>query len=512
MTSTDNSANNKRIAKNTLLLYFRMLLLMLISLYTSRVMLNALGVDDYGIYNVVGGLVAMFSMLSGSLNASISRFLTFELGKGDRDRLKEVFSTSVTIQIALALIVFVLAESIGLWFLNYKMVIPEDRMIAANWCFQFSIVTFAIDLISVPYNAAIIAHERMSAFAYISLLEAISRLVIAWLIAINPIDRLIFYAAMCAILSWIIRMVYARYCIRFEECRFKACFKRDLLKQMFSFAGWNFWGAGSWILMTQGVNILSNMYFGVVVNAARGISNQVNTAVSQLVGNLSTAIDPQITKSYASDDREYMFELVCSGSKYSYYLFLFFALPLIFETKYILEVWLKRVPEYTISFVQLAIVVSMIHTISNSLVTAFLATGKIKRYQLIVGGLGMMVLPLSWMFFYLGYPPEYAFYVNIAVFMVQLLYRLYELKRMLGFSPLLFCNRVLKRCFWVTIISLLLPIIVKTNLEESLLRVIILCCVSVFSVIAAIYYLGLENRERQFVCLKIHTFSLFKKR
>ena len=248
MSTNDNSANNKRIAKNTLLLYVRMLFLMLISLYTSRVILNALGIDNYGIYNVVGGLVSMFSLISASLNASISRFLTFELGKGDRERLKDVFSTSVTIQIALALIVFFIAESVGLWFLNYKMVIPEGRMVAANWCFQFSIVTFVINLISVPYNAAIIAHEKMSAFAYISIIEAASKLIIAWLIVVNPIDRLIFFAAMCAMLSMIIRFVYAAYCKRFEECRYHFYYDHDLFKQMFGFAGWNFIGASSMIL------------------------------------------------------------------------------------------------------------------------------------------------------------------------------------------------------------------------------------------------------------------------
>ena len=505
MPESNNSANNKRIAKNTLVLYIRMLFLMLISLYTSRVILNALGVEDYGIYNVVGGLVAMFSMISASLNASISRFLTFELGKGNLEKLKNVFSSSITIQILLAIIVIIIAETIGIWFLNYKMVIPENRLTAANWCFQFSIITFGINLISVPYNAAIIAHEKMSAFAYISILDGVSKLLIAWLIVVSPIDRLVFYAALGAVLSWIIRMVYVRYCKIFEECRFRLTYNSELLKKMFGFAGWNFWGAGSWILMTQGINILSNLFFGVTVNAARGIANQVNNAISQLVGNLSTAIDPQITKSYASNQRGYMFELICGGAKYSYFLFMLFALPLLFETHFILVVWLKNVPEYTISFVRLSIVVSMIHVISSSMITGFLATGDIKRYQLIAGGLGMLVLPGSWFLFYLGYPPDFAYIVNIVVFVLQLVYRLFELNKMLNFSPYQFVRKVLYRCFIVTAFALPLPFFIQRNLDESILRLVVVSISSVLISVFFVYLLGLNREEKKFVKGKVVT-------
>ena len=256
------SANNKRIAKNTLLLYFRMLFLMLVSLYTSRVILNALGVEDYGIYNVVGGVVTMFSMLSGSLSAAISRFLTFELGRGDYKKLHKIFSSSVTIQIAIVLVIMVLAQTIGLWFLNEKMVIPSERLTAANWCYQFSIITFAISLISVPYNAAIIAHERMSAFAYISILEALGRLSVAWCILQSPIDRLIFYGGMVALVGFIIFLIYMVYCKRhFDECTYHLIYDHDLLKQMFGFAGWNFIGASSSVLRDQGGNIILNLFF-----------------------------------------------------------------------------------------------------------------------------------------------------------------------------------------------------------------------------------------------------------
>ena len=316
---SESSSNNKRIAKNTLLLYFRMLLTMVVSLYTSRVVLGALGVEDYGIYNVVGGVVAMFSMLSGSLSAAISRFITFELGTGNKEKLKRVFSSSVTIQMGLSAIILVLAETVGLWFLNNKMVIPESRMYAANWVFQLSLLTFVINLISIPYNAAIIAHERMSAFAYISIFEAVSKLVVAYCIVISPIDRLILYAIMLTTIAVIIRLIYGSYCKRkFEECTFHFIYDHDLLKQMFGFAGWNFIGASSALLRDQGGNIVINLFCGPAVNAARGIAVQVNTAIHSFVTNFMTALNPQITKSYAGADQKYLMTLLFQGARLSF--------------------------------------------------------------------------------------------------------------------------------------------------------------------------------------------------
>lgn len=317
---TDTSANNKRIAKNTLLLYFRMLFMMAVSLYTSRVVLNALGVEDFGIYNVVGGVVAMFSMLSGSLSAAITRFITYELGKGNQENLKKIFSSSVTIQIGLAILIIVVAEAIGVWFLNMKMNIPDVRITAANWVFQFSILTFAVNLISVPYNASIIAHERMSAFAYISILEAIGKLAIVFLIVISPMDKLIFYAILMCAVALIVRLAYGVYCKRhFEECTYHFIFDRDLLKHMFGFAGWNFIGATSAVLRDQGGNVVINLFCGPAANAARGIAFQVNNAISGFVTNFMTALNPQITKSYAAGDRKYMMTLIFQGARLSFY-------------------------------------------------------------------------------------------------------------------------------------------------------------------------------------------------
>ena len=397
------SANNKRIAKNTLLLYFRMLLTMVVSLYTSRVVLGALGVEDYGIYNVVGGVVAMFSMLSGSLSAAISRFITFELGRKNYERLHKVFCTSINVQLILILILIVLLETVGLWFLNYKMVIPEGRLSAANWVFQLSLITFAVNLLSVPYNAAIVAHEKMEAFAYISIVEAISKLMIAYIIVISTTDKLILYSIMLTLIAIVVRILYGIYCKKkFIECTYRFIFDRLLLKQMFEFSGWNFFGAGSWQLMTQGVNILLNIYFGVSFNAARGIATQVDQAILQFVNNFTTAINPQIIKSYASKNFEYMYSLINQGAKFSFFLILFFAIPFIFETNIILKLWLNNVPKHTVVFVRLAITASMLHVLSNTMVTAMLATSNKKRNQSIVGALEIIKIPVSINLLYSG--------------------------------------------------------------------------------------------------------------
>ena len=411
---TNSSSNNKRIAKNTLLLYIRMLFLMVVSLYTSRVVLNALGVEDFGIYNVVGGVVAMFSMLSGSLSAAITRFITYELGTGNRENLKKIFSSAVTIQIGLAVVIILLAEAVGVWFLNVKMNIPEERIVAANWVFQFSILTFSINLISVPYNASIIAHERMSAFAYISILEALGKLVIAFLITVSPMDRLIFYALLMCAVALLVRLVYGYYCKKhFEECTYHFLWDKELLKRMFGFAGWNFIGASSAVLRDQGGNVVINLFCGPVVNAARGIASQVNTAVHGFVSNFMTALNPQITKSYASGNRDYMMTLIFQGARLSFYMLLVLSLPIFVNTYYILTLWLKIVPEHTASFVQLILLFGLSESISNPLITAMLATGKIRNYQLVVGGLQLMNLPVSYILLRIGLFPEIVIVVAI---------------------------------------------------------------------------------------------------
>lgn len=502
--STQTSDNNKRIAKNTLLLYFRMLFMMVVSLYTSRVILNALGVEDFGIYNVVGGVVAMFTVISGSLSAAISRFITYELGKGDQSKLNKIFSASVTIQLLLSLIIVVLIESVGVWFLNAKMTIPGERMTAANWVLQFSIVTFVINLISVPYNAAIIAHERMSAFAYISILEAVCKLTIAFLIMVSPMDKLIFYAILMCMVSVIVRFTYGHYCKKhFAECTYHFHWDADILKKMFGFAGWNFIGASSAVLRDQGGNIVINLFYGPTVNAARGIAIQVNSAIMGFVSNFMTALNPQITKSYASGDREYMMTLIFQGARLSFYMLLLLSLPVLVNTHYILVLWLKLVPEHAVLFVQLILIFAMSESISNPLITAMLATGKIRNYQIVVGGLQMMNLPISYVCLRFGCIPETVLVVAIAISQCCLAARLYMLRGMIGLSSIQYMKKVYFNVIAVALLSVMIPAILSKYMEESFLSFAILSLLAMACTIAVEFYVGCNGKERAFVIEKV---------
>lgn len=500
---TDTAANNKRIAKNTLMLYFRMLFTMAVSLFTSRVVLNTLGVEDYGIYNVVGGVVSMFSIISGSLSAAISRFITVELAKGDSDKLRKTFSASVTIQLILSLIIVVLIESIGVWFLNAKMVIPAERMDAANWVLQFSIVMFVINLISVPYNATIIAHEKMSAFAYISILEVVCKLVIVYLLKISPIDRLVFYAILMCAVSVIIRLVYGYYCNRhFAECKFSFRFDKDLLKRMFSFAGWNFIGASSAVLRDQGGNIIINLFGGPAVNAARGIAMQVNHAIVGFSNNFMTALNPQITKSYASGEQDYMMKLIFRGARFSFYMLLFLSLPVLANTHYILSLWLGMVPDHSVLFVRLALIFAMSESISSPLVTAMLATGKIRNYQIVVGGLQMLNLPISYVLLRIGCIPETVMMVAIGLSQCCLAARLVMLRTMIGLSARKYLREVYLNVILVTTAAAVLPILTSVILEESFLNFVIIVLISLITAAISIFYIGFNKNERDFAVTK----------
>ena len=495
------SDNNKRIAKNTLLLYFRMLFMMVVSLYTSRVILNALGVEDFGIYNVIGGIVAMFSVISSSLSTSISRFITFELGKGNQDRLKAIFATSISIQFGLSLLVIVAAETAGLWFVNYKMVISPERLAAANWVYQFTIFTFVVNLISVPYNAAIIAHEKMSAFAYISIIDALGRLGVATLVLISPIDNLIFYGLLSALLAVLIRILYGCYCKKhFEECDFEFTFDKSLFKQMFGFAGWNFIGATSGIFKTQGINILINLFYGAVINAARGISVQVNTAVTSFSNNFMTALNPQITKSYAVGDFIYMHKLIFEGTKFSFYLMLFLSMPILMETDQILTVWLKLVPPHAVDFVRVTLVYALVECISAPLITSMLATGSIKKYQIIVGGTNLLIIPLAYVLLKFGSFdgfPEITIIVAMLIAAVNLVQRIMLLRDMIKLDVVAYCKNVIFRIVLVSMISSCVPLFVKKTFSlGSSVIMIMVCCVTT---IVVSLLLGCTPKERKFV-------------
>jgi len=494
------SQKNKRIAKNTIFLYLRMAFSMLVALYTSRVILNALGEDDYGIYGVVGGIVVFFNIIQGSLNAAISRFITFELGKGDSDRLSRVFSTSVNIQVLMSVIFLVFAEVIGVWFLEYKMNIPEGRMYAAHWVLQCSILSFVVGLLSVPYNATIIAHEHMGAFAYLSILSTFLNLGVALIINYVSFDKLIFYAFCIVGINVLMRIIYGIYCkLHFQEATWHFVKDKALVKEMAGFAGWNFLGASSGVLLGQGVNILMNIFFGVAVNAARSIASQVDNAIYLLVNNFTMALNPQITKSYASEDLSYMHSLVCKGAKYSFFIMLIPSLPILLETPKILELWLKQVPDYTVVFTRLTILISLNAVLSQTLITSMLATGDIKKYQIIVGGLNLSVFPLAYIAFKLGLPPYSSYVIQFVVYGIELAARVILLKGMIKLPIRKYINEVLFRVLLVVFFAALLPIIITNSMQENLIRLFVVTGVCVLCTFSSIYLLGLSKEERIWV-------------
>lgn len=492
--------DNKRIAKNAILLYIRMAFTMLITLYTSRIVLDVLGVNDFGIYNVVGGLVAMFSMLSGSLSASISRFMTFELGRGDMSKLKNVFSSSITIQLLLSAIIIILSETVGLWLLNTQLNIPQERMGAANWVFQCSVATFILGLISIPYNAAVISHERMGVFAVVSVGEAVLRLLFIILLSNFGSDKLIAYAISLTALALLVRAFYGWYCSKnFEECHFRLLMDKQLLKDMFSFAGWNYFGSGAVLLMGQGVNLLINIFFDVAFNAARGIATQVEAAVQQFVHSFTTALNPQITKDYAKGDTKGMLKLVYTGSKFSFFLMLAATLPILFEADFILGLWLKDVPNYAVLFARLALANCLLSTISTPLITAMLATGDIRNYQIVVGGLGLLIFPLTWILYKLGLPVYTAYLTQFVIFALQLAARLLMLSRMVKLDVKFFARNVLARDLMVVTTASVFPLLIKLTTEDGTMKSLGVIAISLISTCISVFALGMDKKERRLI-------------
>lgn len=507
---TNTAENNKRIAKNTLLLYARMLLTMVVSLYTSRIVLNTLGIEDYGIYNVVGGVVAMFGFLNSAMASSTQRYITFELGRNDLKQLSKVFNISVYIHACISAIILTLAETIGLWFLYNKMSIPIERMDAALWVYQGAIASTIVLIMSVPYNAIIIAHEKMSTFAYISILEVVLKLLIVYLLLIGNFDKLKLYAILMFCVQLIIRLIYGNYCKHhFAETKFYLYKDWKLFKSMLAFAGWNLWGNCAAIAFTQGVNILLNIFFSPVVNAARGIAVQVQGAVSQFSNNFQTALNPQITKSYATGDYTYMHKLIFRSSKFTFFLLLLLSFPILLETETILTIWLQNVPEYTVNFLRLILCVTLIDATANPLMISAAATGKVRRYQSIVGGILLSILPISYIVLKLGGHPESVFIVHLSVCIVAFITRLYIIKPMIQLNLNQYFKEVIIKCFIVSFTALIIPLILTYCMDKSIINFILICISCIVCVAFSTYYLGFDLNERNFINKKI-TFIINK--
>ena len=492
-----NSEANKRIAKNTMLLYIRMGVMMIISFFTARITLEALGVVDYGINNVVGGLVSMFSLISNSLSGSVSRFMTYGLGKGDKKELNTIFSTSVNIHIILAIIVVIAIETIGLWFLNNKMVIPADRLTAAHWVLQCSTFLFVLGLLSVPYNAAIIAHERMGVYAYFTLFDAFSRLAIIFAIKYYGGDKLILLATISIIPTIIKQFYYWRYSKRnFEECTYHAIWDKRIFKEMFGFAGWNFIGCTAGLTKDQGVNIAINIFTGPAVNAARGIAMQINGIIGQFIGNFMVAINPQITKEYAAGNLKRMHTLIFKSTRFSYYLFLFLSVPILLEVETILYIWFGQVPDHTVLFTRLVIILSLAEIISNALITAQNSTGKIRNYQIVVGGILLMNFPISYILLRAGNFPEVTVVVAIIISQICLVARLTFLKNSIKLPIKTFLKDVYWNVIIVSIAAFILPYTCHHFIEERLIRLVTVGIVSIIASGVAIYFIGCNKEER----------------
>ncbi len=492
------SSQTRRIARNTLMLYVRMLVLMLVGLYTSRVVLDALGENDFGIYDVVGGVVAMFTIISGSLNSAISRFITFELGKTDGQRLNKVYSTAVLIQLVIAAVVVSVAEPVGLWFISNEMTIDPSRIPAARTVLHFSLASFVINMMSVPQMASITAHEKMSAYAYIGLLDGFLRLGAAVLISRSSSDRLVLYAALMTMTVLLVRMAYGLYCRRyFPECRFRMVRDLSLVREMFSFAGWNFIGVSAGVLRDQGGKILINIFTGPAVNAARGVALQLSGAVQGFVTNFMTAVNPQITKSYAAGDREYMYFLISKSSRMSYYLLFVLALPVLFNTGYLLDLWLKDVPSHSELFVQLFLVFTLSESLSNPLITAQLATGNIRNYQLVVGGLQLLNIPVSYLFLKSGAVPEVTVMVAVAISQICLFARLFMLRGMIGLPAGDFLKKVYLNVFAVSAAALVVPLAADTALPDTFSGFAASVMICVCSAGLSVMFIGLRASERR---------------
>lgn len=496
-------ADNARLAKNTMFLYFRMIFIMAVTLYTSRVVLRVLGVEDFGIFNVVAGVVAMFGFLNSSMSATTQRFISYSLGKGDAN-LNKVFSTCVLTHALIALGVLVLLESVGLWFLYNKMIIPEVRMDAAFWVFQFSALSTVVTVMSIPFNADIIAHEKMSAFAYISIVEVCLKLLIVFLLDVGNIDKLVLYAFLLLLVQCGIFLTYMGYCLRhFKESRFRFVYEKKLFSEVFSFAGWNLWGYLASILYTQGLNILLNVFFGPVVNAARGLANQVDGAIRLFASNFQMAINPQIVKTYAAKDLESMHKLVFRSSKFSFFLLLALSLPVMIEAPVILRLWLSTVPDWTASFLRLMLVVVIVDSVANPLMTSAAATGRIKLYQSVLGGIQLLIVPVAYVVLRMGGEPNSVFVVHICICLIAFAVRLFIVRGMVGLSIKKYLMEVCVKSGVVTVVATVLPLTLYFSMNNSLLSAIVVVFVSLGSVAVSAYAIGLTKSERVFVSDKI---------
>ena len=499
--------NNKRIAKNTVYLYMRTLVVIVINLYASRVILATLGIEDYGIYNVVAGVVAMFGFLNNAMVASSQRFISFEQGRSDIERQKDVYSTSILIHLTIAVVILFIAETVGLWFLNNKMNIPDERMIAANWVYQGAILTFIFKIINTPNQASVIAHEHMHFFAIVSVLDAILQLAIIYVLKVFTLDKLILYSLLLLGIAFLNLLLYRLYTIsKFKECRFKIVRDFTLFKEMFAFSGWSFMGNFGIAMSGPAVNIIVNIFCGPAVNAARGIANQVSAVTRNFVSSYQQAVNPQITKRYAAGEIESMKTLVRYSSKFSFYLFAIIVVPLFVRADYVLNLWLEEVPEFTLEFLQLTLIAALVTSMVEPFTTGIQATGKIMVFQIVIMAILFINLPLSYMVLNMGMPPYSVMYASIFTEVLALLSRMILMNYYVKIDLKDFVVSICLHNTFTGFLMFLVPVLVNHYIPQTFFGLILVCLFSIIWSIFIIISIGFSKREKSLV------FSLIRSR
>lgn len=506
------SENTKHIAKNTLMLYVRMLIIIVVGLYTSRVVLNVLGESDFGTYTIVGGIVTMFSFLNSSLSGASSRFITFELGRGNLARLKSVFAGSVTVHIMIALIVLILAETVGLWLLETKLVIPDHRMPAARIIYQFSVLSCLIAITQVPYNAIIIAHEKMQVYAYIGIFEVLLKLGAVISLLFFNTDKLILYGVLICVVSFIVSLLYRWYCKRkFEECCFALTFDKKILYPMLSFSGWDFYGNFSVAVKGQGVNIILNLFFGTLVNAASGVAAQVQSVLASFANNFLLTIKPQVVKNYAAGQIDTMINLVMVSSKLAFVLVLFFSLPLIFENEFVLKLWLKNVPQHAVAFCQFSLILNLFSAMFTPILYSIHAIGRVRFMSMVSGTIYMLALPLTYLFLKMGGTPIVPYVLMIFIHLIVCFSYLWSLKKELRVFPVrLFLKKVLGVCFMIVLISSIIPCLLILYFPSGWLRLFLVSGACIILIMLTAYYWALNKNIREFCIVKLSNLVSFK--
>lgn len=491
---------NKRVVKNTIFLYIRTFVSMIISLYTSRKILEALGVSDFGIYNVVGGVITMLTFLNGSMSVATQRFLTVELGRKDKGNYSRIFNMAVLIHLGLAALVLIAAETVGLWFVNTYLNIPAGRMSAANWVYQASVLSTILSILQTPYHASIVSHEHMHIYAYVGLGESFGKLFLVFLLIVYPYDRLIFWGFIMFFFQFLMAIIYRVYCIRkFPECKLRLKWDSSIFNSMLKFTGWNMFGTVAWLLKDQGVNILMNMFGGPVANAARGVSGQISGAVQGLTGGFQSAVNPQITKRYVANDSEATCRLLCESSKISYFLLFIIVLPVMMEADFILKLWLVEVPPMAPVFTRIILIESLFSTLGNPMITSLMATGNIKWYQIVVGSSLLLIIPIAYLFMKCGFPIATALVVSALFILFGDILRVIFCKKQLGLSLRLFGSKVMQPIIIVTVLSFVLPLFIHYKMSEGWCRLIVSTVVSCVVVVVLIYTIGLTATERNFI-------------